>query len=110
MRLLTTSLILLLSLSAAVADARPRRRSTGSSRAAVPAGHSNLTAQDVAEACAATGRLAHIGGNSGLEGIGMGPSPDAAIRNCCYYGRMRIVDQGVARGRNGQWFACIRGH
>lgn len=68
------------------------------------------TAQGVAEACARSGRLQHHGGNGGLmEGIGMASTPDAAIRNCCFYGRIRIVDQGVARGRNGMFFACIRG-
>jgi hypothetical protein len=44
-----------------------------------------------------------------MEGIGMASTPDAAVRNCCYYGRIRIVDKGVARGRNGMFFACIRG-
>lgn len=68
------------------------------------------TAQGVAEACARMGRLQHLGGNGGLmEGIGMASTPDGAIRNCCYYGRIRIMDQGVARGRNGMWFGCIRG-
>ena len=68
------------------------------------------TAQGVAEACARTGRLQHLGGNGGLmEGIGMASTPEAAIRSCCYYGRIRIVDKGVARGRNGMFFACIRG-
>jgi hypothetical protein len=68
------------------------------------------TAQGVAEACARSGRLQHLGGNGGLmEGIGMASTPEAAIRSCCYYGRIRIVDKGVARGRNGMFFACIRG-
>ena len=70
----------------------------------------NQTAQDVANENAAAGRLRHLGGNVGtMEGIGMGATPEQAIRNCCYYGRIRIMDQGVARGRNGRWFACIRG-
>jgi hypothetical protein len=68
------------------------------------------TAQGVANLMARTGRLAHMGGNPhALEGIGMGSTPDQALRRCCYYGRMRIADQGVAQGANGRWYACIRG-
>ena len=90
-----------------VCEARPRRRSSHSS---IPSGYSNATAQDVANSCAAMGRLAHLGGNSGLEGIGMASTPEAAICNCCYYGQIRISDQGVAQGSNGMWYACIRGN
>ncbi|MEY3205055.1 MAG: hypothetical protein RLZZ21_1386 [Planctomycetota bacterium] len=44
------------------------------------------TAQGVAEACARSGQLRHMGGNVGMmEGIGMGSTPAAAIRNCCYF-------------------------
>lgn len=94
------------------AHAWPRRRSSGysSSYAAAPAGGDTSTAQGVAEACARMGRLSHMGGNGGMmEGIGMASTPDAAIRNCCYYGQIKIADQGVARGSNGMYFACIRG-
>ena len=92
-----------------VADARPRRRSGGSSYASVPAGYSNSTAQDVADACAADGRLAHRGGNSGYEGLGMGPTPDAAYRSCCFASSgMATVDVGYARMANGMYVCCRR--
>jgi hypothetical protein len=39
----------------------------------------------------------------------MGATPEQAKRNCCYFGRMRIEDEGVARGSNGMYYACIRG-
>jgi hypothetical protein len=91
-----------------VADARPRRRSTGSF-AAVPAGHSNASAQDVAKACAAMGRLAHIGGNSGPEGLGMGPTRKSAYRNCCFANSgIPTVDVGYAQMKNGYWCCCRR--
>jgi hypothetical protein len=68
------------------------------------------TAQGVAETCAQAGRLFHPGGNGSLmEGVGMASTPEAAIRNCCYYGQIQVVDQGVSQGSNGMWYACIRG-
>jgi hypothetical protein len=70
----------------------------------------NITsAQQDAETMARTGVLRHCGTAGGRrEGIGFSSSsPDAAIRNCCYYGRYRIVEKGVARGPRG-WFAVIR--
>lgn len=67
------------------------------------------TAQGVANIIARDGRLSHRGGNGGmLEGIGMGSSPDQALRNCCYSNSGRpVVDQGVAYG-HGRWWACKR--
>lgn len=67
------------------------------------------SAQSDAEAMAATGVLRHQGNNCGRrEGIGFSTSSaDDAIRRCCYYGRYRAKEIGVARGRRG-WFACIR--
>ena len=68
------------------------------------------TAQGVAEIMASRGVMAHLGGNSfPYEGVGMAGSPEQAVRNCCYYGKITITDQGVARGRDGRWYACIRG-
>ena len=70
------------------------------------------SAQGVANHLASVGRgVFHMGGNPyAFEGVGMGGSPDAAIRNCCYYGRRQIADQGVAQGANGMWYACCRYH
>ena len=70
----------------------------------------NITsAQQDAEIMARSGVLRHCGTAGGRrEGIGFSSaSPDAAMRNCCYYGRYRIVEKGVARGPRG-WFAVIR--
>jgi hypothetical protein len=72
-----------------------------------------ITAQEQAEENARTGRLTHCRVLNGVrEGIGMGPTPLAAERACCFYndamrGRYRIVEKGVARGPRG-WFAVIR--
>ena len=67
------------------------------------------TAQAVANHMASLGRIGHWGGNPyKYEGVGMGSTPDQAIRNCCYYGRFTIQDQGVCRGANGMYYACNR--
>ena len=91
-----------------VAEARPRRgRSSGYN--AAPAGGDTSTAQGVAEIMARTGHMGHYGGNSGYEGVGMAATPEAALANRCYSrSGMAVVDQGVARGANGMWFACKR--
>ena len=68
------------------------------------------SAQDDAEEMARTGILRHCGRNGGRrEGIGMGSTPDAALRNCCFYGRYRIVEKGVAYSPTRRaYFAVIR--
>jgi len=68
------------------------------------------SAQADAEVMAATGVLRHCGRNGGRrEGIGCGSTPDAAERNCCFYGRYRIVERGVAWSPvRRMWFAVIR--
>lgn len=69
----------------------------------------NSTAQGVAEMMASSGQCRHFGGNAGYEGVGTGSTPEQALNNCCYSrSGMRVVDQGVACGRNGRWFACKR--
>jgi len=86
-----------------------RRRSSGSSVSAAPAGGDTSTAQGVADIQARLGRVGHFGGNSGYEGCGMGMSPAAALANCCYSNSgMSVVDQGVAQGSGGRWYACKR--
>ena len=72
----------------------------------VTRGHTG-TAQGVAEIQAAEGSCRHHGGNAGFEGVGMGPTPEAALNACCSNGRP-VVDQGVAQGRDGRWYACRR--
>jgi hypothetical protein len=69
------------------------------------------TAQDDAEQMARTGVLRHCGTAGGRrEGIGMSSaSPLAAERACCFYGRYRIVEKGVAWSPvRRAWFAVIR--
>lgn len=68
------------------------------------------SAQGDAEFMARTGILRHCGRNGGRrEGIGMGATPEAAERNCCFYGRYRIVEKGVAYSPvRRMWFAVIR--
>jgi hypothetical protein len=69
------------------------------------------TAQQDAETMARTGILRHCGRAGGRrEGIGMSSAgPDAALKNCCYYGRYRIAEKGVAWSPAKRvWFAVIR--
>jgi hypothetical protein len=68
------------------------------------------SAQADAELMASTGVLRHCGRNGGRrEGIGCGPTPEAAEKACCYYGRYRIVERGVAWSPiRRMWFAVIR--
>jgi hypothetical protein len=43
------------------------------------------------------------------EGIGCGSTPEAARRNCCFFGKRVIVEEGVAYSpARRQWFAVIR--
>lgn len=67
-----------------------------------------LTAQRAAENMARRGVLSHCRNNGvNIEGIGFSTvSADAAIRNCCYWGKRRPRDIGVARGQRG-WFAVV---
>jgi hypothetical protein len=67
------------------------------------------SAQGAANFMAQTLRMGHHGNpTGGYEGVGMGGSPQAAIQNCCYYGRRPLRDSGVAQGSNGMWYACCR--
>ena len=67
-----------------------------------------VTAQDHAVAIARRGALVHSTCNQ-WEGIGMGSTPEAARRNCCYFGRRPIVEEGVAYSPvRRMWFAVIR--
>ena len=69
------------------------------------------SAQQDAEIMARSGVLRHCNTAGGRrEGIGFSTAgPDAAERNCCFYGRYRIVEKGVSysTSRRG-WFAVIR--
>jgi len=68
------------------------------------------TAQGVANYLASIGRIGHYGGNPyAYEGVGMGGTPDQALRNCCNNGGV-VADYGVCQGANGMWYACKRYH
>ena len=65
-------------------------------------------AQADADTMASTGRLRHSGRATCREGIGCGSTPDAALSNCCYWGRFPVREKAVARSANGRWFAVVR--
>jgi hypothetical protein len=67
-----------------------------------------VTAQDHATIIARRGVLVHSKCNQ-YEGIGCGSTPEQARRNCCYFGRRQIVEEGVAYSpARRMWFAVIR--
>ena len=67
-----------------------------------------VTAQDHAVVLARRGALVHSGCGQ-WEGIGVGLTPDAARRACCYFGRRPIADEGVAFSPiTRRWYAVIR--
>lgn len=120
-------LVLLLVLAAGVVEAAPRRRNrtyntphanvaptattrTESYMSFTPQSSAGTgSAQGVAEMMASRGVMQHFGGNPGYEGVGMAGSPEQALNACCYSNSgMQVVDQGVACGRNGKWYACKR--
>jgi hypothetical protein len=96
----------LLVLVTAEAQAGPLRRRSSSS-VSLPVSGDTSTAQGVAEIQANRRAMGHCGGNSSYEGVGMGMSPQAALNNCCNNGRP-VIDQGVAQGPDGRWYACKR--
>lgn len=67
-----------------------------------------ISAQEHATVIARRGTLVHSSCGQ-YEGIGCGSTPEAARRNCCYFGRRPIVEEGVAYSpARRQWFAVIR--
>lgn len=67
-----------------------------------------VSAQDHATIIARRGALVHSQ-CSQTEGIGMGSTPEAARRNCCYFGKRVIVEEGVAYSPvTRRWYAVIR--
>jgi hypothetical protein len=67
-----------------------------------------VTAQDHATIIARRGVLVHSSCGQ-YEGIGCGSTPEAARRNCCFFGKRVIVEEGVAYSPSRrQWFAVIR--
>lgn len=71
-------------------------------------GRAVITAQDHATIIARRGALIHSQ-CSQTEGIGMGSTPEAARRNCCYFGKRVIIEEGLAYSPSRRmWFAVIR--
>ena len=67
-----------------------------------------ISAQDHAVVIARRGSLVHSSCGQ-CEGIGTGPTPEAARRNCCFFGTRVIVEEGVAYSPVARrWFAVIR--
>jgi hypothetical protein len=67
-----------------------------------------VSAQEHATVIARRGALVHSQCNQ-YEGIGMGSTPEAARRNCCFFGKRVIVEEGVAYSPvRRMWFAVIR--
>ena len=67
-----------------------------------------VTAQDHATVIARRGVLVHSQ-CSQTEGIGMGSTPEQARRNCCFFGKREIVEEGVAYSPiTRRWYAVIR--
>ena len=73
--------------------------------------HTYVSAQAHAEHLAATGTFSHCSRRGGgYEGIGMSSSsPDAAMRNCCYWGKRKVREIGTAwSAARRMWIAVVR--
>lgn len=99
--------------AAATAEAGPFRR-TVTKASACSGGNCVRTvtrshgAQGHAESMAASCVMVHAASHDGTyEGVGVGGSPAAALSSCCNNGGA-VLEEGVARGRDGRWYACRR--
>ena len=67
-----------------------------------------VSASDHAVVIARRGSLVHSSCGQ-YEGIGTGSTPEAARRNCCFFGTRVIVEEGCAYSPVARrWFAVIR--
>ena len=108
-----------LAVLSASAEAGPFRRSVTTTRASTCVGGNCSSAstrtvtrgggaQGHAEAMAASGSMVHSASHgSTYEGVGVGGSPAAALASCCNNGGA-VLEEGVAQGRDGRWYACRR--
>lgn len=98
------SLLVLIALSFAAA---------ASAQTVIVRGPAIVSAQEHATIIARRGSLVHSQ-CSQTEGIGMGSTPEAARRNCCFFrdamaGRRVIVEEGIAYSPvTRRWYAVIR--
>jgi hypothetical protein len=87
------------------------RSTTGANNNVSTVNHRMATgggAQGHAESMAASCSMVHAASHgSTYEGVGVGGSPDAALASCCNNGGS-VVEEGVAQGRDGRWYACRR--
>ena len=105
-------------LLSASAHAGPFRRSVTTTRASTCVGGSCSSAssrtvtrggaQGHAEAMAASGSMVHAASHGATyEGVGVGSTPGAALASCCNNGGA-VLEEGVAQGRDGRFYACRR--
>ena len=67
-----------------------------------------ISAQDHATIIARRGSLVHSQCST-TEGIGMGSTPDAARRACCFFGKKTIIEEGIAYSPvTRRYYAVIR--
>jgi len=67
-----------------------------------------ISAQEHATIIARRGTLVHSQ-CSQVEGIGTGSTPEQARRNCCFFGKRTIIEEGVAYSPvTRRWYAVIR--
>lgn len=67
------------------------------------------SAQDDADEMARTGIVAYRGNCGCLEGVAAADTRERAIARCSYWHTgHEVIEIGVARGRCGKWFACVR--
>jgi hypothetical protein len=67
-----------------------------------------VSAQDHATIIARRGTLVHSSCGQ-YEGIGSGSTPEQARRNCCFFGKRVIVEEGCAYSPvTRRWYAVIR--
>ena len=118
MRFLTAVVaIVAVAMLSGAAQAGPFRRSVTTTRASSCVGGNCSTAstrtvtrgaQGHAEAMAASGSMVHAASHgSTYEGVGVGPTPAAALGACCNNGGA-VLEEGTAKGRDGRWYACRR--
>lgn len=63
----------------------------------VVSGNVTVSAQGWADHLAATGSFCHCSRRGGgYEGLGVGPTPDAACRRACFWGQRRVREIGTA--------------
>jgi hypothetical protein len=67
-----------------------------------------ISAQEHATIIARRGTLVHSSCGQ-TEGIGTGSTPESARRNCCFFGKKVIAEEGVAYSPvTRRWYAVIR--